>query len=91
MVLNKRQDELIGSFDNYKTLVMVFYEHDNDVGFLSLRGREHTTAYRFTTKKEVDHFIRLLTKMKNKIQNSFCELEHEAEMKEINEKYNIKY
>ena len=90
MPLNVRQDELIGSFDNYRTLVMVFYEQDNDVGHLMLRSRKETVAYRFSEKAEVEHLIRLLKDMKKKIKNSFCELEHENEMKEIDEKYNIK-
>jgi ATP adenylyltransferase/5',5'''-P-1,P-4-tetraphosphate phosphorylase II len=91
MVLNKRKDEIIGSFDNHRDLIMLYYDDLNDCGLLEIKNKQlRSNMYRFVETKEITHLINLLTKLKKKMNNTFDEKEYIKTQKEIDEEFNIK-
>jgi len=65
MVLNKRKDKIIGSFDNHRDLIMVYYDDIQDVGILEIKNYKlRCNMYRFIEKREITYLIQLLKKLR---------------------------
>ena len=91
MVLNKRMDKIIGSFDNHRDLIMLYYDELQDCGILEIKNKRlRSNMYRFVETKEITHLINLLTKLKKKMNNTFDEEEYIKTQREIDEEFNIK-
>ena len=89
MVLNKRKDKIIGSFDNHRDLIMIYYDVINDCGILEIKNyKMGSNMYRFIENKEIDELIKILERLKKKINGTFDEIEYVKEQKEIDKEYN---
>ena len=89
MVLNKRKDKIIGAFDNHRDLIMVYYDGINDCGILEVKNyKMKFNMYRFVETKEIDELIKILKRLKKKMNNTFDEEEYIKEQKEVDKEYN---